>query len=225
MPAPLTVVIPALNAAGALPETAAALLPGVTTGLISELIVSDGGSDDGTADIARELGARLVAGDPGRGPQIARGVAAAKTDWVLILHTDTHLSPEWLDAAARHISHSPEAAGYFQLQFRAAGLMPRLVETGANWRARVFQLPYGDQGLLVRRAVLADVGGVPEIPLMEDVELATRLKGRLVPLDARAMTSAERYQAQGWVRRMASNLWFLTRFKLGTPPEVLARKY
>ena len=225
MPAAISVVIPTLNAGDALGDTANALLPGVGDGLIRELVVSDGGSRDDTLEIAEELGARIVTGEAGRGGQVARGVAAAEGDWLLILHADTHLSDEWPRAVRTHIAEHPEKAGWFRLHFRADGLLPRSVAAGANLRSRVFGLPYGDQGLLVRKDVLDEVGGIPLIPLMEDVALAKRLRGRLRQLDAGAFTSAERYQRDGWVRRTAANLTTLLRYKLGADPAQLATDY
>lgn len=225
MRAPISVVIPTLNVAGLLPGAAEALMAGVTEGVIGELIVSDGGSGDGTLDVARALGAEIVEGPAGRGGQIARGVAIARGRWVLILHADTHLSAHWVEAALRHMAEHEGEAGYFRLVFRASGVAPKLVAFGANVRSRVFGLPYGDQGLLVARSVLDSVGGVPDIALMEDVVLARALKGRLRMLEAEAQTSAARYLAEGWVRRVMRNLWTLARYLLGARPDALVRGY
>ncbi len=152
-------------------------------------------------------------------------MTAARGDWLLILHADTQLGPGWAEAIWRHIGASHENAGYFRLAFRADGWAPKLVAAGANFRARMLGLPYGDQGLLLHRDLLADVGGVPEVPLMEDVILARRLRGRLRPLAAEARTSADRYIRDGWMRRVARNLWTLARFQMGVPPERLVRGY
>lgn len=225
MPAPIAVIIPCLNAAHALPATTEALLGGLTDGLVAELILSDGGSKDAITDVARELGATMVTGPKGRGGQIARGVAAARAPWVLILHADTHLSHDWAQAARSHMENHPDKAGWFRLRFRAKGFAPRLVAGGANLRSRLLELPYGDQGLLVARATLEEAGGVPDIPLMEDVALARRLKGRLRPLDAVALTSPERYEAEGWLRRSVHNLGTLLRYLLGASPESLVTRY
>ena len=164
MPASISVVIPTLNAAHLLPETCDALLSGVTDGLIAELVLSDGGSEDEIEDVAKALGATFITAPKGRGEQIARGVAAARAPWVLILHADTHLSEGWADAVRRHIQQHPDDAGWFHLSFRAKGIAPKLVALGANLRSRWFGLPYGDQGLLVSRSTLADVGGIPKFP-------------------------------------------------------------
>ncbi|MEP2139240.1 MAG: glycosyltransferase, partial [Erythrobacter sp.] len=205
MRAPLSIVIPTLNAAGELPGTASALLAGTTSGLVRELVVSDGGSVDETLQVARALGAVIVEGDAGRGEQLARGVAAASGDWVLLLHADTQLDEGWDMAAFEHIANHADKAGWFRLQFRSTGFGPRFVAEGANLRSRFLGLPYGDQGLLVSRVVLEQVGGVPRVPLMEDVVLARALKGRLRGLDCRALTSAARYEREGWARRSMSN--------------------
>ncbi len=225
MAAPLSIVIPTLNAADDLPGTAVSLLAGVTDGLTHELVVSDGGSTDDTIKVAKELGAVIVEGAAGRGQQIARGVFASKAPWILILHADTRLSENWVWAVREHIGRKSGKAGYFRLRFDAIGSAPRIVARGANLRSRFAGLPYGDQGLLISRRLLKQIGGVPEVALMEDVILAERLKGRLVELDAEAVTSPERFERDGWGRRVTKNLTTLLRYKMGTDPERLAASY
>ena len=225
MPAPISVVIPTLDAAGALPETLRSLMEGLEAGIIRDLVISDGGSTDATRAIAEAAGATVVDGPPGRGGQLARGVAAASGEWLLLLHADTHLSPGWTDAVRTHIHAHPGAGGYFQLVFRARGIAPRLVAAWANLRSRLFGLPYGDQGIVLARCVLEEVGGVPDFPLMEDVALARALRGRLRMLPAVARTSAARYLSEGWLRRGAHNLMTLLRYISGADPARLARHY
>ncbi|MEM1130396.1 MAG: TIGR04283 family arsenosugar biosynthesis glycosyltransferase [Pseudomonadota bacterium] len=225
MAAPVSIVIPTWHAAGVLPETLACLMEGVATGLVHDLVISDGGSEDGTAEIAAEAGAGFVAGPPGRGGQLRRGAAAASAPWLLFVHADTHLSPGWSARAARHIAEDPDRAAYFRLRFRSAGPAPAVVAFWANFRSRAFGLPYGDQGLLISRALYDAVGGYPDIVLMEDVALARALSGRLTPLSAEARTSAARYQKNGWVGQGAQNLWRLTRYLAGADPAKLARSY
>lgn len=225
MRAPLSLVIPTLNAAGELPGTAEALLAGATSGLVREVVISDGGSSDETLRVARELGAVIVQGAPGRGGQLARGVAASCGDWVLLLHADTQLAEGWELAVFEHIANHPEKAGWFHLQFRTSGFGAGLVAGGANLRSRFLGLPYGDQGLLVARSVLEEVGGVPELSLMEDVALARALKGRLRGLECAALTSAARYERDGWALRVMRNLGTLTRYLSGASPEALKKRY
>lgn len=195
-------------------------MEGVDSGLIAELIVSDGGSTDETLILADAWGANIVSGAASRGGQLRRGCAAARADWFLVVHADTVLSPGWTDAVAAHLGQGN--AAYFKLAFDRGG---RAVAAWANLRARLFGLPYGDQGVLVRRDLYARVGGYPDIPLMEDVALARALRGKLTALDAVAVTSSEKYRQQGWLRRGTRNLWTLMRYFAGVSPEVLADTY
>lgn len=222
MRAPLSVIIPTLNAARTLPGCAAALMEGLNAGLIRELIVTDGGSTDTTAEIADGIGAEVIAGPPSRGGQLRRAVDAAKSDWLLILHADTQLDPGWTDAVAAHLVHDTPA--YFRLAYDAKGVGPRIVAAWANLRSRIFKLPYGDQGLLVRSETLRQIGNYPDIPLMEDVAVARRLTG-LTELPVTARTSFARYAADGWVRRGRRNLILLLRYLRGADPHVLAQAY
>ena len=228
MRAPLSIVIPTLNAGGELPGSLACLMQGVEAGLVRELVVSDGGSTDGTVEMAEEVGAVVIHGAPGRGGQIARGVAASKGDWILILHADTQLGEGWVEATERLMARAAAGApraGYFRLRFRAKGMMAGVTAGWANLRSRLLGLPYGDQGLVLPRALYEEVGGMPDIPLMEDVAIARALRGKLVSLDAEAATSAARYEKSGWIKRGARNLWTLTRYLMGADPQTLARAY
>lgn len=224
MPAPLSIVMPVLNAARGLERSLPALGEGLDAGLIAELVLSDGGSTDATAKIADAAGAVWVEGAAGRGGQIARGIAAARCPWVLVLHADTVLAEGWTDAVASAFGQ-PGSAHYGTLAFDAAGVAPALVARWANLRSRVFGLPYGDQGLLLHRDLLDDIGGYPDLPLMEDVALARALRGRLKPLNIEARTSAARYERDGWLNRGARNLVLLTRYFLGADPAQLAESY
>ncbi|WP_170560849.1 TIGR04283 family arsenosugar biosynthesis glycosyltransferase [Ruegeria atlantica] len=222
MPAPISIVIPTLNAEKTLPATLAALMEGLQAGLIRELIVTDGGSTDHTLEIADEAGAEIVAGPPSRGGQLAKGCAAAKGDWLLVLHADTVLQHGWSKPVSDHLVTGTPAA--FRLAFRASGFASTWVAGWANLRSRLFSLPYGDQGLLVPSEMYRKAGGFPDQPLMEDVALARSLRG-ITLLPSSAVTSADRYQRAGWLRRGGRNLWTLTRYFLGADPETLARDY
>ncbi|MFK7745492.1 MAG: TIGR04283 family arsenosugar biosynthesis glycosyltransferase [Roseobacter sp.] len=222
MRAPISVIVPTLNAQEHLGACLGALMPGVEAGLIRELIVSDGGSSDATVEIAKAWGAELVKGRPSRGAQLARGCSIAKGRWLLVIHADTILTPEWVGAVITHID--ADDAGWFRLAFDNGGLAGRLVAGWANLRSR-FGLPYGDQGLLVPATLYEHVGGYPSQPLMEDVAIARALKGRLKEIDAVAVTSAVRYKKQGWIRRGTRNLWTLMRYFTGASPQHLADSY
>lgn len=220
MAAPISVVIPTLNAATALPGCVASLMEGVEAGILREVVISDGGSTDATKAIAGGIGARLVTGPASRGGQLRRGCAAAQGPWILLLHADTQLAPGWAEAARAHMLTGQ--AGWGTLRFDRGGAF---VAGWANWRSRSLGLPYGDQSLLLPHSLLNEVGGVPDLPLMEDVALARALKGQLAPAGFTAVTSAEKYRTQGWVRRGARNLWTLARYFAGTSPDELAKAY
>jgi len=203
----------------------AALTEGLEDGLIAALIISDGGSTDGVDMLADAAGARFISGPARRGQQLGAGAAESRSEWMLFLHADTVLAPGWPMVVRKHIASSAKKAGYFQLQFDAPGLGARIIAGGANLRSRWFGLPYGDQGLLISRALYDEIGGYPALALMEDVAIARRLRGRLAAMPAIAVTSAARYQRDGWLRRPARNLWLLSRYLLGADPEKLAAAY
>jgi rSAM/selenodomain-associated transferase 2 len=217
----LSVVIPTLNAAAALPATLAAL-----ANAPDEVIVVDGGSMDGTAAIAAALGARVLAAPRGRGIQLASGVAAATRPWLLLLHADTRLGRNWPAAATAHMRASPDRAAYFRFALDSDDRRARRLERLVAWRCHVLALPYGDQGLLIHRDLLRAVGGIPPLPLMEDVALVRRLgRHRLISIDVDAMTSAARWRRDGWYRRSARNLLCLALYFAGVPPRLIARLY
>ena len=222
MRAPISVIIPTLNAEASLGPCLASLMPGLEVGLIRELIVTDGGSTDATVELAKEWGAEVLEGEASRGGQLARGCRAAQGEWFLVLHADTRLNDTWVGPVARHLGGAQ--AAWFRLAFEDGGGAGRIVAAWANLRSRL-GLPYGDQGLLVPAALYARVGGYPDQPLMEDVAVARALKGHLVGLDVTATTSASRYKKQGWLRRGARNLWTLMRYFAGTPPQQLVQSY
>lgn len=221
----ISVVIPTLNAQAALPATLAPLVPAAVDGLVKEVVVADGGSTDATLEIADDAGARIVSAEAGRGVQLATGCAAAKSDWLLVLHADTVLAEGWDKAAAGHMARHRDRAGYFRFALDDAGLRARLWERGVAARCGLMGLPYGDQGLLISRGLYDEVGGFRPLPLMEDVDIVRRLRGRLRQLPAAAVTSAERYRRDGYFGRSLRNAVILARYLAGADPERLARAY
>jgi rSAM/selenodomain-associated transferase 2 len=214
-------VIPALDGGATIAGTIAAV-----SDEADEVVVSDGGSTDATCAIAAGLGARSIVAARGRGEQIAAGVAASTGDWLLLLHADTRLDPGWREEASWFMGARSDRAAYFRFALDSADIRARRIEQLVAWRCRRFGLPYGDQGLLISRCLLARLGGVRPLPLMEDVDLVRRIgRTRLVALDSRAVTSAARWERQGWRRRSARNLLCLTLYFAGVPPRVLRRLY
>lgn len=223
----LSLVIPALNAERTLPATLdAALAPGIEG---VEIVVADGGSQDATRTIAQAKGARVITCERGRGRQLAEGASAASHDWLLFLHADTRLPDGWWSVVERFRAQDSnvERAGYFRLAFDDHDRGARRVARLANWRARTFGLPYGDQGLLVHKTLYDDVGGYDAtLALMEDVELVRRLGPmRLVELAATVVTAADKYRQGGWWARPARNLACLALHLLGLPRHWVQRLY
>ncbi len=221
----LSVVIPALNAARTLPACLAALDDGPRA---REVVVVDGGSADDTCRVAAELGARVIAAPRGRGTQLAAGAGAARGDGLLFLHADTRLPPGWGRAASAFLAAPAhhERAAYWAFALDDPSPAARRLERMVAWRCRTLGLPYGDQGLLIRRRFYDALGGFASLPLMEDVDLARRIgRRRLVPLDMAAVSSAERYRRDGYLRRPLRNLTLLGLYFAGVSPHRLARWY
>jgi rSAM/selenodomain-associated transferase 2 len=191
------------------------------------VIVADGGSTDGTADVARRIGAHVVAAPRGRGSQLAAGARAATGDWFLFLHADTHLAANWRDAVVRFLANEGTGKAAF-FRFRLDDDRPAAcrLERMVAWRCRALAQPYGDQGLLIHRTLYDAVGGFRPLPLMEDVDIVRRIgRRRLAMLDCDAVTSAARYRRAGYLARSARNLSCLGLYYLGVPPRLIVRLY
>jgi len=225
MPALLSIIIPTYQSAQYLGPTLVPLYKGLHDHLIHELIVCDASEDHATQTIANEVGARYFNTLKGRGSQLDYGAKQAKGIWLLFLHADTHLADNWSQVCTEHINTYPHQAGYFQLKYSAQGIFPFLTSAFANFRSKLFGLPYGDQGLLISRDLYNHIGGFPDIPLMEDVYIARKLKGRLRGLNCYAQTDAERKIKSGWIKSGVSNLILLTRYLMGTHPNKLYKDY
>lgn len=202
-PVKIAVVIPTLNEAeqivGAI---ASATAPDV------EVLVVDGGSVDGTRERAAAAGARVSTSLAGRARQLAVGVRETRSDAIVFLHADTRLPPGFAPAICASLADPRVVVGAFRFRFDENRFGLRLVEWGARLRAAVLRLPYGDQVLFVRRATLEAIGGVPQTPIMEDLDLvqALRRSGRLSLLSLPATTSARRYRRAGVLRTVFRNL-------------------
>ncbi|MCH2186149.1 TIGR04283 family arsenosugar biosynthesis glycosyltransferase [Myxococcota bacterium] len=164
-----------------------------------EIVVVDGGSQDDTTAQATQAGAQVIRTGPGRARQLEAGWRASEGDVGLFLHADTRLEKGWGEAIADSLKDPCVVGGAFRLGFDAPGLFFRVLEAAVAFRVRWLGLPYGDQGLFVRRRTLEAIGGLPDVPIMEDLDLvwAMRKQGRLVWLKAGVETSARRYLEAG----------------------------
>lgn len=224
----ISVVIPTLNAAERLPATLAPLVAATAEGLVKQVIIADGGSTDETLAIAEAAGCDIVKSAPGRGRQLRAGAAAARGKWLLFLHADAELESGWIEEARRFMREQQAhlRAAAFTLAFDDDAPGARRVLFWARLRARVFKLPYGDQGLLLSRFFYEALGGYTDLPLMEDVEIVRRIgASRIRVLDAKAVTSAEKYRRDGYDKRAWRNFMLLARYLMGADPEKLAKVY
>jgi rSAM/selenodomain-associated transferase 2 len=213
----LSVVVPALNAASHLPACLARISGA------GEIIVVDGGSRDETIAVAEAAGARVIVAPKGRGTQLKAGGEAAEGKWILFLHADTQLGPGWREAVEAHVERSSRPA-CFRLRLDDPAWQARMIERGVAARVKLLGLPYGDQGLLVSRVHYRNAGGYRALPLMEDVDIVRRL-GRVKMLRADAVTSADRWRRDGWLRRSGRNLLCLGLYSAGMSAERVARIY
>jgi len=216
----LSVIVPARDESAAIAATLRA-----AADPRAELVVVDGESTDDTAALAEAGGARVIAAQPGRATQLAVGVEAAAADTLLMLHADTLLPAGYVDLVLDTLGRPGVAAGAFGFALDAAGRVYRAVEWGTRLRCRLRQLPYGDQGLFMRRATLDAAGGVPRQPAMEDYVLVRRLRrlGRVVTLDTPAVTSARRWRRGGVARTTLVHQLMILGHHAGVAPDRLAR--
>ena len=219
----ISIIIPVLNEA----NTIAPVISTARNAENIEIIVADGGSSDGTVEIAQSLGVRVLSTAARRATQMNAGAIAATGDILLFLHADTHL-PRGYDSAARQALAKPSSVGgAFELKIDARRLCLRLVEIGVNWRSHFFQMPYGDQAIFLLSATFDKIGGFPDLPLMEDFEFVRRLKkqGRIEIVPQPVLTSARRWQQVGVLKTTIINQIVIIAYFLGVSPDRLGEWY
>ncbi len=219
----ISVVIPTLNEAGQLPETLRRIR---SVPEVGEIIVVDGGSNDGTRDIAREHDCILIESKPSRGHQLRLGAEQANGEIVLLLHADT-----WVPENAGRIIQETLArplvvAGGFYKRFRDSGALP-----GSRLRCWLLwaltNRLFGDQAIFVKRTALEAIGGVPDMPLMEEFELCKKLssQGRLALAKATVQTSSRKFAQEGVLKTYWRMTVCMVRYWLGTSPGKLVEIY
>lgn len=221
----VSLVIPVLDDTEAL----ARVLPAIETCSAVEILVVSGRPPDARLTALTDLrnDVRLLSSAPGRGRQMNAGACDARGRWLLFLHADSRLPSAWLDELHRADQDPSIVGGSFRFRLDALAWQARLIERGVRLRVRWFGLAYGDQGLFVRREVFLAIGGYREWPLMEDVDLVRRLgrAGRLYHSARPLVTSARRWERDGWWRRSAHNLALQALFFAGVSPAWLAHRY
>lgn len=223
-PAPpyLSVVIPALNEERHIGRTLAA-----AASSDAEIIVSDGGSTDRTVQIARSLGARIVCGERGRAGQQNRGAAVARGQVLLFVHADTRLPRKYEDHVFETLMDRRTVLGAFRFETDIRGPAMKGIAFLTNLRAGWLNLPYGDQGLFLRKRDFDKAGGFPDVPIAEDLYLVRLLarKGRIALAPVAAVTSGRRWQRLGVLRTTIINTIIGAGCLAGVAPGRLAPLY
>jgi len=219
----ISIIIPALNEAAAIVRTLARL-EGVKN---LEAIVVDGGSTDGTAALAVSRGARVIQSKPGKAVQMNTGAKAAAGNILVFLHADTLLPENFSHQIVSALNQNGAVAGAFRLTINSTRAGIRFIERMANLRSRLLQLPYGDQALFMGKVLFEEIGGFPELPIMEDFILIRRLKhkGKIVLLPESVMTSPRRWLHFGIFKTWLINQLIIIAYYLGVSPEKLNRWY
>lgn len=218
----LSVIIPTWCEAGLVREAVRA-----AARIGDEVVVADGHSPDGTAELARAAGARVVMAPRGRGPQMHAGARCARGDVLLFLHVDAHLPPRARDAIERALDDPDVDGGNFLLRFVPDGSWARFFTWANDLRRRWMRIYYGDSALFMRRRAYLALGGFRPLPIMEDYELVRRLERvtrTAYVRDVQVTASARRFE-HAPLRTLV--LWVAVQvlYMLGLPPRHLARLY
>ncbi len=217
----ISVIIPTLNESDSIRRAIDSIGAG------AEIIVVDGGSTDSTLDHARNLGARILLTDAGRGLQMDSGAESAAGDVLLFLHADTILPPGWSASITTALGDAGVVAGGFSLSIDSKLTRFRLIEYFTNLRSKSLGLIYGDQAIFARKSAFFEAGGFGKLPLMEDVDCVKKLGrlGRVVTLDDSVLTSPRRWSKGGVFINTVRNSLLLGLWYAGVSPESLYRLY
>jgi rSAM/selenodomain-associated transferase 2 len=218
----VTVIIPTLDEE----DRVGATIDSAFAAGAAEVIVADGGSRDATVAVARQRGARVIEGETMRSRQMNRAAAAASHDALIFLHADTLLPRDGCGLVLETLAHGVVFGG-FRLRFTEPALRLRLAAALINLRTRFTRCPWGDQAQFVSRAAFLESGGFLEIPIMEDYEIAIRMRrrGRTAVLREKVATSGRRFLTRGLLRTTFTNWRVIAGWRMGADPERLARIY
>ena len=221
----LSIIVPVLNESRALPALLEHLLPLRRSGV--EVVLVDGGSEDASVTIATCAGFRVIQAERGRARQMNAGAAESEGDVLLFLHSDTRLPDGAVQLIEAALADGGHAWGRFDVEFDVRSWTMDATAALMNRRSRVTGIATGDQALFMTRTEFDAVGGFPDQPLMEDVEITTRLRLRSRPacIQRPVRTSARRWQARGPWRTIFLMWWLRLQYWGGASPEKLARQY
>ncbi|MGJ3248194.1 MAG: TIGR04283 family arsenosugar biosynthesis glycosyltransferase [Elainellaceae cyanobacterium] len=219
----VSVIMPVLNEEHTIGHSVAGALaePNV------EVIVVDGGSRDRTIEVAQDAGATVMSAPAGRALQMNVGAQAAQGDILLFLHADTRLPDGFAAEIRQTLAKTGVIAGAFQLRIDGTAPGLNLIEWGVKWRSRIFQLPYGDQAIFLESSTFQQVGGFPDLPIMEDFELIRRLHslGTIAIAPSAVITSGRRWDKLGVLKTTVINQLIIVAYLLGVPIDRIARWY
>jgi len=192
----------------------------------AEIIVADGGSSDGTVDLAKGFCDQLVRNESNRAIQMNTGACAARGDILWFVHVDAELPLRCLDEIGRIMDDPNVVGGYFRIRL-PGGLVYRFTDSFAHYAGILLRMRCGDHGIFCRRTAFLDIGGFPKVPLMEDVEFFRRLhrRGRVTYSDKRILISPRRYEAIGRIRLTLAYGFIATLYIFGVPASILASIY
>jgi rSAM/selenodomain-associated transferase 2 len=221
----LSVIIPAIDEAAQISGLLSSLQPLRVAG--HQVILADGGSRDATLALAEKLVDRVVASERGRALQMNAGAREATGEILWFLHADTMVDTDAAMALPAVLRRSGRLWGRFDLALSGRRRVFRLIELLINWRSRLSGIATGDQGIFILHSAFDRVGGYPEIPLMEDVEISRRLKslGRPLCLRLRLVTSSRRWENRGVLRTILLMWRLRLAYALGGDPAALAERY
>jgi len=227
---PYSVIIPVFRESSCIKDTIRHVLD-VAAGAVIEIIVVDGDLSGGTIREIRDIRngrVRKVLSEKGRGMQLNRGASLAQGEILLFLHADTRLPEGAFDKIAVAMKDQRIVGGAFRLAIDSPRLPFRVIEKFVACRSRILGIPYGDQGIFVRKAAFQTLEGFRNVPIMEDLDLMRRIrrsKGRIVILDDPVVTSARRWEQEGILYCTLRNWCLVLFFLLGVPPEKLLKFY
>lgn len=223
----ISIIIPVLNEANRIQSVLQTIHTSYQGNHQPEVVVVDGGSQDDTVLLAKQAGAMVITTQPGRAHQMNAGASIATGKILLFLHADTCL-PDGFDTAVQQtLAQSGVSGGAFQLHIDGKEPGLRLVEWGVKWRSVLLQLPYGDQALFLKTETFQQLGGFPELPIMEDFVFVRRLqaKGKVAIVSAPVITSARRWQQVGIFKTTLINQLVILAYFWGVPLKQIARWY